>query len=280
VSPVGGGADAKNGEYMVPVDGTALHVVIEGKPGADWLAFSNSIATDLGVWSTVAPRLADHYRLLRYDTRGHGRSNPIDDAKAESMTFDRLAADVVGILDHFGIARTDFIGVSLGGITALGLGLTAPDRVRSLTVIGSRADMPPPMVQAWTDRIAAVRADGMESQVESTLARWFTAEFRANKPQLVAPIAAMIRTTSSNGFIAAANALRKLAYLPRLGSVRAPTLLLVGAQDEPTPAAMKAMAGALPDARFHQIDGAAHLVPVEQPAAVIAHLEAFLKSRR
>jgi len=271
-------AEVLNGEYMVAVAGIELHVLIEGRPGAAWLTLSNSIATDLGVWNSVAAKLTDRYRLLRYDARGHGRSGPIDDATAEATTFQGLAADVLGLLDRFDIEKTDFIGVSLGGMTALGVGLNAPDRIRSLTVIGARADMPPPVQQAWADRIAAVRADGMESQVESTLARWFTAEFRTKRPESVVPIASMIRATSPNGFVAAACALRKLDYLPGLGAIQTPTLLLVGAQDEPMPEAMRGMAEAMPNARLHMIENAAHLVPVEQPDAVLAHLEAFLGS--
>ena len=280
MSNTASGAGAKNGEHMVPVKGTQLRVKIEGKEGADWLVFSNSIATDLTMWDSVAPKFADRFRVLRYDTRGHGRSKPIDDATADATKFEDLASDVVTILDHFGIGKCDFIGVSLGGITALGLGFIAPSRLRSITIIGSRADMPPPMIQAWTDRIANARKNGMQAELEPTLARWFTPEFRTAKPQVVDPIGKMILTTHPNGFAAGASALRVLAYLPKLGAIKVPTLLIAGKQDGPTPAAMKGMSEVLPNVRFHEIDGAAHLVPVEQPDQTFKLIDAFLRERK
>src|SRR5579862_5146717 len=112
-----------NGEHKAQVGGIEFHARVEGKPGAPWLTFSHSLATDLAMWNAIAPKLADRFRVLRYDTRGHGRTGVPDAASVEATTFDRLVADAVGLLDHFDIARTHFIGVSLGGMTAVGMGL-------------------------------------------------------------------------------------------------------------------------------------------------------------
>jgi 3-oxoadipate enol-lactonase len=268
-----------NGEHRVRMAGIEFHPRVEGKPGAPWLTFSHSLATDLGMWDAIVVGLSDRFRILRYDARGHGRTGVPDAAAVEATNFDRLVADAVGLLDHFGIARTDFIGVSLGGMTALGIGLAAPDRIRSLTVIGARADMPAPAQQIWAERIEAVRAGGLETQLDSTLARWFTPAFKPRAPEELARIAAMIRTTPVEGYVAAACALRRLDYVSRLGAIRAPTLILSGTVNEPMLEPARAMATTIPGARFAGIGEASHLVPVEQPAAVLAHLEEFLANR-
>jgi 3-oxoadipate enol-lactonase len=272
-------AAVANGEHRIRVGGVDLRARVEGPPSAEWLTFSHSIATELGMWDEITPALAKRYRILRYDTRGHGGSGALDEATVEATSFDALAGDVVGLLDHFGIARTDFIGVSLGGMTALALGLMAPDRIRSLTVIAARADMPEQMRGVWSERIASVRGSGMEAQVESTLARWFTPAFLARETAKVARIAGMIRATPIDGYVAAVGALRRLDYLPLLGAISAPTLLLCGAQDEPMLAPSKAMAGLISGARFAEIADAAHLVPVEQPDTILKAIEEFLRAR-
>jgi 3-oxoadipate enol-lactonase len=272
-------AAVANGEHRIRLGGIDLRARVEGRPGAEWLTFSHSIATDLGMWDEIIPALAERHRILRYDTRGHGGSSALDEATVEATNFDALAGDVVGLLDHFGIARTDFVGVSLGGMTALALGLKAPDRIRSLTVIGARADMPAQMQGVWSERIASVRGGGMEAQVESTLARWFTSAFLARETAKVARIAGMIRATPVSGYVAAVSALRRLDYLPLLGAIRAPTLLLCGVQDEPMLAPSKAMEGLIPGAHFAEIADASHLVPVEQPGAIFAAIQEFLRAR-
>lgn len=264
------------GEHLVAIRGHTLLARIEGASTGPWLVLSNSIATDLGVWDEVIPVLGRDHRILRYDTRGHGRSTPVDLDQAESTTFADLAADAIGLLDEFAIDTADFIGLSLGGMTAWGAALAAPKRFRSLTIIGARADMPTPLVQAWSDRIATVRKGGMAAERDATLARWFTADFRRDHPAAVARIATMIGATSPGGFVAGASALRRLDYLPQLNRISAPTLLLAGASDGVMPDVVATIVKHMPRAEFGVIEGGGHLLPVDSGAATAARITRFL----
>lgn len=268
------------GEHAVAVGGHTLRARIDGADAGPWLVFSNSIATDLGVWDEVVPLLGRDHRILRYDTRGHGRSAPVDLDVAESTTFADLAGDTIALIDHFGIDKADFIGLSLGGVTVWGVALAAPARLRSLIIIGARADMPEPLARAWTDRIATVRKGGMPAERDATLARWFTADFRRDHADAVARIAAMIEATSPGGFIAGASALRKLGYLPRLADIQQPTLLLAGGADGALPELVPAIAGRMPHAAFEIVEGGGHLLPVDRGAATAARIARFLAANR
>jgi 3-oxoadipate enol-lactonase len=272
--------NAAQGEHSVALGGRTLHVRIDGAATGPWQILSNSIATDLGVWDEIIPALGRDHRILRYDTRGHGRSAPVDAVTAEATSFADLAADAIGLLDHFAIGKADFIGLSLGGMTAWGAALAAPERFRSLTIIGARADMPEPMVKAWSERIATVRQGGMKAERDATLARWFTADFRRDHPAAVARISAMIEATSPGGFIAGASALRRLDYLPQLGRVSAPTLLLAGASDGAMPDVVAAVTKQIPYAEFDVLKGGGHLLPVDSGAATAARIVRFLAATR
>ena len=160
----------------VQAAGARLAFRVDGAAGKPWLLLSNSLAADLRMWDDQIGLLTRTHRVLRYDTRGHGGS----EAPEGAYDFAMLVADMVAILDHVGAARADVMGLSLGGMTALGLGLGHPGRVGTLIVCDARADAPPPFVASWDDRIAAIRAGGMAAILEGTLARWFTP---APKPQ-------------------------------------------------------------------------------------------------
>ncbi len=268
------------GNHTVTVNGRALNAKIEGASAGRWLLFSNSIATDLTVWDSAMPALANDYRILRYDTRGHGKSAAIDPVQAEAMRFDDLVGDALGLLDHFGIDVVDAIGVSLGGVTVMGLALAAPKRVRSLVIVGSRADMPEVLQKAWADRIAAVNKSGMEAIREGTLNRWFPEDFRAKDPAAVARVGKMLLETAPGGFIAGAASLAKLDYLPRLNTIVVPALLMAGGNDMPTPDAMKAIAAKMPNARLEIIDGAGHLLPIDRPTETAHAIADFLAKGR
>jgi 3-oxoadipate enol-lactonase len=268
------------GTHAVTIKGNSINARIEGAASGRWLIFSNSILTDLGVWDSAMAALAKDYRILRYDTRGHGKSSPVDATAAEATRFDDLVGDAFGLLDHFGIDMVDAIGVSLGGVTVMGMALAQPKRVRSLVVVGSRGDMPETLQKAWADRIAAVKSGGTEAIREGTLNRWFPEEYRKKEPATVAHIGKMILETSPGGFIAGAAALAKLDYLPRLNTVTVPALLMAGSADVPTPDAMKAIKDKMPNARLEIIDGAGHLLPVDRPAETASQIAGFLAKGR
>ncbi len=147
-----------------------LSIQVDGDDGKPWLLLSNSLATDLSMWDDQIPLLTRTHRVVRYDTRGHGAS----DAPEGPYDFATLVEDMVAVLDAVGAARADVIGLSLGGMTAMGLALAHPSRVSRLVVCCARADAPEPFRASWDDRVALVQEKGTEALVDGTLARWFT----------------------------------------------------------------------------------------------------------
>lgn len=238
-----------------------LSVLIEGEAGKPWLLLSNSLGADLHMWDDQMPLLARTHRVIRYDTRGHGQSS----APEGPWSLEMLVADMTAVLDHAGAQRADVMGLSMGGMTALGLALAHPDRVGRMIVCDARADNPPTFVASWDDRITAVRAGGMESVVDGTLARWFSANCPKGPRDRAA---AMLRATSEAGYIGCAQALKGLDYLKDLGKITAPVLYIVGAEDMGVPRdVMAAMAAATPNADFVALPGLAHVPNMEDPAA-------------
>lgn len=258
--------------------GTArLSARVDGEEGRPWLVVSNSLASDLTMWDDQIPTLTRTHRVVRYDTRGHGRSS----APEGPYDFPMLVADFVAVMDHFGIRSADIMGLSLGGMTCLGVGLAHPDRVERLVCADARADAPPPFVASWDQRIAAVAQGGMAAVLDGTLERWFTGKTRQERPDVVERARAMILATSTTGYIGCAEALKGLDYLKDLGRMRAATLYVVGGEDMGAPPdAMRAMAAATPGAEFALIEGAAHVANMEDPAAFDAIVADFLVATR
>ncbi len=254
-----------------------LHARVDGADHLPWLLLSNSLATDLSLWEDQMAVLTRTHRVLRYDTRGHGQSS----APAGPYSFDLLVGDMVALMDHFGIARADILGLSLGGMTALGLGLDHPARVGRLICADARADNPPAFIEGWDHRIAIVREKGMAGIVGGTMERWFTATGRERRPEMVEHASRMMLATSADGYIASAQALKKLDYLRRLPQMKAQTLYIVGAEDGAAPPdAVRAMAAATPGARFEMIPGAAHIANIEDTEAFNALVTGFLGAER
>jgi 3-oxoadipate enol-lactonase len=245
----------------VSVPGATLFAQVDGDAGKPWIILSNSLAADLTMWDDQIAFLTQSYCVLRYDARGHGQSTATDGA----YDFDLLVADMVAVMDHVGAEKADVIGLSLGGMTALGLGLAHSDRIGRMLVCDARADAPPPFVQGWIDRIAVVQQHGTAALVDGTLARWFTEKCADDVKQKAA---AMIRATSPQGYIGCAGALMGLDYLRHLGKMRPPVQYLVGAEDMGAPKeAMAAMAAATPNAELITLNGLAHIPNMEDPVA-------------
>ena len=254
----------------VAASGATLSAQVDGGGDKPWLLLSNSLAADLSMWDDQIDLLTRSHRVVRYDTRGHGQS----DAPEGPYDFPMLVADMVSVLDHVGAARADVMGLSLGGMTALGLGLTHPSRVSRLVVCDARADGPAPFVSSWDDRIAAVSAGGMQAILAGTLARWFTPSC---PPEVLARATAMILNTPMTGYSGCARALQGLDYLKDLGRMQPPVLYIVGAEDLGAPKeAMAAMAAATPDASLTILPGLAHIPNMEDPAAFAAALSGWL----
>jgi len=257
------------------VNGVALNYRIEGRGGAPWLTFSNSLATNMGMWDDQVAALKDDWRILRYDKRGHGGS----DATSGDYPIEMLVADVIGLWDTLGIKRSHFVGLSIGGMTGFGLALGHADRLLSMCLCCTRADSPPEYNAAWPARLATAKEKGMAALVDSTLERWFSPGFRARDKAAMRRMGQMIETTSVPGYAGCAYALQNLPYLPRLGAIKTPTLCRGGSNDillEGTRDAHRAIAGSI----YVELGPAGHIANVEQPEQFTAAIAAFLGKHR
>lgn len=254
--------------------GWALNAEITGAEGTPAILMSNSLGATRAMWDRQADMLAETNRVIRYDTRGHGAS----DTPPGPFSFDDLVDDALAVLDHYRIARATYIGLSLGGMTGLGVALRAPERVKRLVVAAARADNPPPFVQSWDDRMAAIAEGGVGAIWGGTLDRWLTPAFAETSPEQVAALEHGFLQTTADGYAGCAEALKTLNYLPDLGGIACPTLYIAGAEDMGAPpAAMEAMAAATPGSSYHCIPDAAHIVNVNAAETFDGLLRDFLK---
>lgn len=256
----------------VKSNGTTLNYEVEGLEGAPWLLVSHGIATSLEIWTEVSSHLKSKYRVLRYDSRGHGGSDPAPGGYSMEMLCD----DAIGIMDALGIRKAHYGGLSLGGMTAIGLAITYPDRLLSSIPCDARAQTNADSNKAWQDRIDAVKAKGIEVIVEPSIARWVAKSFH-NDPARKARLEQIVRGTSVNGYVGSSIALQGLNYGSRLGTIRVPTLYLTGEEDQgASPAVMQAMRDQTPGAQYAEIPNAGHLSSFEQPKAVAAAIDKFI----
>lgn len=250
-------------------DGCRIAWALDGPEDAPVLMLSNSLGTTMEMWRPQLSAFAARFRVLRYDTRGHGQS----DVPPGGYGLDRLGRDAVELLDGLGIDHVHFCGVSLGGMTGQWLGARAPDRIDRLVLANTAAVMAPP--SAWNTRIATVRQHGMAALTDAILERWFTSEFRA-----IAEGTAFVRdqllSTDPAGYAGCCAAIRDMDQRPLLGGITAPTLVITGSRDPATPPADSTIiVEAIPGARQLMLD-AAHLSSIEQPEAFTAAVLDFL----
>ncbi|MDA0664958.1 MAG: alpha/beta fold hydrolase [Proteobacteria bacterium] len=261
----------------IHANGITFNCRIDGREGAPWLVFSNSLATDLTLWDGQAALLGDRFRILRYDTRGHGRT----EATAPPYSFDLLTADAVALMDAVGIDRAHWVGPSLGGSTGIAMALNHGDRLLSLAVCDSRSRSDLAFVKAWDDRIAVIDAGGMAAIVEPTIQRWFTPPFLEKGKPVCDRVREMIRNTSREGFTGCSRALQTLDFERRLGELTLPVLFLVGSEDAACPPeAARAMHALVPGSACVIVDPASHISNLENPAQFNAALEAHLARAR
>jgi 3-oxoadipate enol-lactonase len=259
----------------IPVSGGQIFARLDGdlQSNAPWLVLSNSLASDHTMWDGQIARLTQKYRVLRYDTRGHGAS----DAPVGPYSFDMLVADVVAVMVHARIAKATYMGLSLGGMTGIGLALAHPDRLEKLVVCDARADGPEGFVKSWDDRIAALAHGGMASILSATIERWLVPSFRAAHPDVVKRVEAMILKTPVQGYVGCAQALKRLDYLKDMHRITTPSLFVVGREDLGAPvAAMQQMAERVPGARLAIVHNAAHLPNIDNAAGFDAAVAPFL----
>jgi 3-oxoadipate enol-lactonase len=242
-------------------NGIATHYTLDGPAEAPVVTLSHSLAASLEMWEPQLPALTQHFRVLRYDTRGHGGS----EVPPGPYTMSTLADDVRGLLDALGIARTHFVGLSMGGMIGQTLALEHPEILDRLVLADTASQMPPEAGPLWDERIALVERHGMAPRVEETIERWFTPPFVTGSPDVVERIRMLIRTTAPQGFIGCGRAIQALRLADRLGEIDAPTLIIVGANDMGTPVALsELMRERIPDSELVVLESAAHISNVEQ----------------
>jgi len=254
----GRGREAKN--MQAQGNGIRIHYEIEGE--GPWLVMSHSLACNLAMWDAQAAALRSRFRVLRFDTRGHGGT----DAPAGAYTLDQLADDLQALLDALGIAKCSYMGLSMGGMIGMTHALKYPGRFERLVLCNTTSRIGPEAAAIWKGRIDAVTANGMEAVVDGTLTRWFTAPFLARKPDVAARVGTMIRQTPVAGYVGCCHAIPKIDLTDRLGAVKCPTLVVAGDQDVGTPVEMaRAIQLAIPGAQLAVIPSASHLSNLEQP---------------
>ncbi|MDI2130256.1 3-oxoadipate enol-lactonase [Yinghuangia seranimata] len=243
----------------------------DGSPDAPVLVLGAPLGADMRVWDRLLPTLTATHRVVRFDTRGHGAS-PLPPG---SPTMSDLAADVLALLDGLGVARFRYAGISLAGAVGLTLALDAPDRLDRLVVLCSGARLGEP--EAWHERAALVRAEGMDAVAETVLGRWYTPEFASREPETAADTLAMLRAASPEGYAASCEAIVGYDVRDRLADIRTPTLVVAAGRDPSTPLPLPTeVAAGVPGARLEVVEDSAHLVIVEAAEAVRPLLTDFL----
>jgi 3-oxoadipate enol-lactonase len=257
---------------MIDADGCPLYVETEGNEGAPALMLSNSLGTNLRMWDDQAGEWAKHFRLVRYDRRGHGNSG----VPNGPYSMERLGKDVLAILDALKIKKTSWCGLSMGGMVGQWLGANAPDRVEKLVLSNTNsyyADKAP-----WIDRIKFVQEKGLEALVDANMQRWFTDGFRQRAPQVIARMKQMFVATKIPGYVGCCEAIRDMDFRDSNPRITAPTLVIVGAQDPATPpSAGEIIQKAIKGAKLVSLD-AAHISNMEQPKQYAETVLNFLRA--
>jgi 3-oxoadipate enol-lactonase len=249
---------------------------LEGPDGAPVVILANPLGTTRAIWDAQARVLGRNFRLLRFELRGHGTPGARSDAPPGPYSVAELGTDVLGLMREHGVTAAAHCGISIGGMTGLWLAANAPERISSL-VVCCAAIIPMPSRQSWLDRAALVRAGGMAAISDVVPPRWFTPDFIARQPAAVAFVVDMLRGTDPAGYAGCAEAIADLDLRPALGAIKAPTLVIAGAEDQAAPPWQGAMAAAgITDSRLRVIRGTSHLAPYQTPGPVTAVIQAHL----
>jgi 3-oxoadipate enol-lactonase len=253
---------------MTPVD---VAYTIDGPEDAPTVVLSNSLGSTPAMWDPQFPALAERFRVVRYDHRGHGRS-PVPPAPYELAD---LGADVIALLDRLGLERVHWCGLSLGGMVGMWMAINAPARIDRLVLCCTSARLGPP--EMWADRAATVRAQGVDAIADAGIERWLSPGFIEREPEMAAEIRAMLVATPAEGYAACCGVIERMDQVPELGEIRAATLVIAAEDDPATPPEHGALiASTVPGAQLAVVKDARHLATIEQPAAmtelILGHL--------
>lgn len=249
-----------------------IHYSLEGPANKPVLVLSNSLGTDLSMWDPQISEFTKRFRVLRYDTRGHGKSS----VTPGPYSAKQLANDVLALADGLELDRFHFCGLSMGGMTGLWLAANAHQRLNKVVICSASAKFG--SLETWSTRIETVRKQGMKPAAAATVERWFTSAFRAKNPSATADIQKMVEAVNPEGYISCCAAVRDFDFREQLGKIHTLTLVISGAYDPATPPADgRFLADHIPDARYVELN-AAHLSNVEDADRFTQEVSGFLNS--
>jgi 3-oxoadipate enol-lactonase len=254
-------------------NGIRVYYELSGREDEPVVVLSHSLASSLKMWRPQMETLESRFRVLRYDTRGHGRS----ETTPAPYTLEGLGKDALGLLDQLGMDRVHWVGLSMGGMIGQSIALNHPHRLLSLSLCDTAPVIPAEAQPIWEERIEGVRKRGMSSQLDATMERWFTPSFLSLNPPMLTLIKEELLSTPPEGYIGCAMAIRRLDYLGRVSEIHLPTLVMVGEDDPATPvSASQAIHERVKDSELVILRSARHLSNVEQPGVFNENLAEFL----
>lgn len=243
----------------IRANGIEIHYQFDGSEIAPVLLLSNSLGTNLGMWDEQISEFTSHFRVLRYDKRGHGQT----EVPEGEYTIDQLGEDVVALLDVLQLEKVFYCGLSIGGMTGMWLARHAPERFERMVLSNTSPHVGPK--ELWSERIQTVLDNGMEGVLESVTQRWFTQEYIASAPGRLREVQEMILTTPPIGYAGCSAAIREMDQREVIKTIELPVLVISGAEDVATPAEHgRFIADAIPSAEYVEIANAAHLSNIEQ----------------
>ncbi|MGA8514248.1 MAG: alpha/beta fold hydrolase [Burkholderiaceae bacterium] len=251
-------------QKTIPGPGGDMAVYVQGDRQAPAVFLTHSILSSSMMWDEQARILAETgWYVVRADTRGHGASQ----APQQPYAMADLVADTVAVLDALRIERAHYIGLSLGGMSGLGLGIHYADRLLSLCICDARADAPPAVAAPWDERIAIAAKEGCCALAQPTIERWFGKAFLDAHPDVAQRFFDTAAATSAEGFSGCARAIQGLNYLADVSRISTPTTLVVGGNDGVLPQVMRELQALIPGAVLAEIPSAGHLPNIDQPVA-------------
>ena len=258
---------------LVRVGGVNFNIEVEGPPKAPFVILSNSLGTNFHMWDPQMAELTRHFRVIRYDSRGHGRSHADDGP----YSIASLGRDALAILDALGVSKTHWVGLSMGGMVGQWLLANAPNRMERAVLANTGAYLG--SSDLWNTRIRTALATGMATLSNTTVDRWFTKDFQNRNPGVIAKILAMLNATPPQGYAASCAAIRDMDQRESIRAIQKPVLVIVGRYDPATPPAMgKLIAASIPDSQIITLE-AAHLSNIEDAETFTKSIVDFLTGK-
>lgn len=258
---------------FVEIASLRVHYALTGLAGAPVLALSNSLGTNFSMWDPQLPDLEKKFRVLRYDTRGHGQTS----VAPGPYKIELLARDVLCLLDALGLERVHFCGLSMGGMVGMWLGMNASDRLTKLVLCNTGAKIG--TAEWWNARIENIRKHGVKAAAAGIIERWFSPEFRERSGEVAASAQRMLESSPPEGYIACCEAIRDLDARDGVSAIPVPTLVITGSKDPATPPADgRFLAERIPAARYVELS-ASHLSNIEAPEQFTGELIEFLSAQ-